>query len=79
MSTRSLRYLTLVALASVLLVPIRAGAENAVYISSVAIEPGESFVLQIDINTDVELAGWNLLFRWSGDAIRCDSAVVDSK
>ncbi|HUU46537.1 MAG TPA: FlgD immunoglobulin-like domain containing protein [Acidobacteriota bacterium] len=78
MSTRLLRNLTFVALAVVVFMPVPAGAENAVFISSAAIEPGESFVLEVEITTDIELAGWNLNFRWSSNAVRCDSAVVDS-
>lgn len=78
MHTISRRFLSILILGGFLFSGAPAGAENAVIISDTAIQPGESFVLDVYIQTDEFLAGWNLTFRWSSPDIRCDSAVVDS-
>ena len=78
MRTISRRFLSILILGGFLFSGAPAGAENAVIISDTAIQPGESFVLDVYIQSDVILAGWNLMFRWSSPDIRCDSAVVDS-
>ena len=61
-----------------LLLTVDAGAQNIITISSASIEPGESFVLDVTMENETLLGGWQMVFRWSSGDIRCDSAVVNS-
>lgn len=69
---------TLLGIGLTLALAASAAAQVTVRISDAAIQPGEEFALDVTMENDVYVGGWQMVFRWSSDVIRCDSVVVDS-
>jgi hypothetical protein len=70
-------FLPLTCAALMLLAGDPAFADNVVRISDTAIQAGDSFVLDVEIETESALGGFSIMLRWSSPDLSCDSAAID--